>query len=445
MFRRNLFLIVASVALVFSASAIAFAQSGELRGYVVMVNADGTKVPLAEAAIDVQRTDLPGKFQTKTNKKGEFVFAGLPYIGEYLIIVSHPTAQPTWQKGIRAGRGTNYEFTVSPGDGRRPTYDEVKAAMSRVGDTPSASSSGGESAEDRAKREEMMKKNAEIEAQNKKIENINAVIARTFKAGNDARIAKNWDEAIRQYDEGLAADPEQSALVTNKALALKGRGIDRYNAAITSKDDATRASSMSAAQADFKAAAETAKKALDLQKPGGGAILGANAPNAEDLARQKSNRIASLHAYADIMRLYVTKADQSQVDAGKAAYEEYIATETDPKRKAEAEQSLAQMLFDAGAFDKALAQYQKILEGNPDDLNALLRSGQALFNIGAMATDGSSKTKYQEAANYLAKYVEKAPDTDTTKAEAKAILDNLKDQENVKPERTAPTRRRGRP
>ena len=37
----------------------------------------------------------------------------------------------------------------------------------------------------------------------------------------------------------------------------------------------------------------------------------------------------------------------------------------------------------------------------------LLRSGQALFNIGAINTD---KTKYQEAANYLARFVEKAPD-----------------------------------
>jgi hypothetical protein len=64
----------------------------------------------------------------------------------------------------------------------------------------------------------------------------------------------------------------------------------------------------------------------------------------------------------------------------------------------------------------------------------------ALFNIGAINGD---KAKYQEAANYLARYVEKAPDTDSMKADAKDILENLKAQENVKPEKApTPTRRR---
>ena len=37
--------------------------------------ADGTKVPLADANIDVFRTDIASKYNTKTNKKGEWVFA----------------------------------------------------------------------------------------------------------------------------------------------------------------------------------------------------------------------------------------------------------------------------------------------------------------------------------------------------------------------------------
>jgi tetratricopeptide (TPR) repeat protein len=144
--------------------------------------------------------------------------------------------------------------------------------------------------------------------------------------------------------------------------------------------------------------------------------------------------------HAETMRLFVTKVDPTKVEAGQQAFEEYIAAETDPAKKARAEHDLAQMLFDANVFDKALAAYQKILETNPDDLDALLRSGQALFNIGAINND---KAKYQEAANFLARFVEKAPDTNAFKADAKAILDTLKDQANVKPEKTAtPTRRR---
>jgi tetratricopeptide (TPR) repeat protein len=156
----------------------------------------------------------------------------------------------------------------------------------------------------------------------------------------------------------------------------------------------------------------------------------------------KTNLYFALLARADATRLYVTKVDQTKVAEGVMAYDEYIAAETDPVKKSKAEHDLAQMLFDANDFDKALAAYQKILESNPDDLDALLRSGQALFNIGAINTD---KAKYQDAANYLAKFVEKAPDTNPYKADAKAILDTLKDQANVKPEKLAPVRRPRKP
>src|SRR5712691_771992 len=189
-----------------------------------------------------------------------------------------------------------------------------------------------------------------------------------------------------------------------------------------------------AAQSDFRAASDTTAKAI--------ALIKAQPVPTEptEQARYNTNKLATLSTRAETMRLFVTKADQTQVAAGQAAFAEYIAAETDAAKKAKAQHDLAQMLFDANAFDKALAEYQKILGDNPDDLDALLRSGQALFNIGAISND---KAKYQEAANFLARFVDKAPDTNALKADAKAILDALKDQENVKPEKaTTPARRR---
>ena len=50
------------------------------------------------------------------------------------------------------------------------------------------------------------------------------------------------------------------------------------------------------------------------------------------------------------------------------------------------------------------------------------------------------KAKFQEAANYLQRYVDKAPDTDPLKQSAKESLDYLKTAENVKPEKVTPTR-----
>src|SRR5258707_5632410 len=237
--------VLAVAILVASAAVTTLAQVGELRGHVWMQQADGQKVPLPDAVIDVFRTDVNARYNTKTNKKGEFVFAGLPFTGVYTIAASHPTARPNFVSGFKVGREIPCEITVTPGDGKRLTLDEIKGSGGTKPSASNGSSSGGsESAAEKAKREELIKKNAEIEAGNKKITDANSIINRTFKAGNDllgaasvASKANNSDEAVQkyteavtQYHEGLSADPEQPALLTNKAQTLKGRGVERYKA-----------------------------------------------------------------------------------------------------------------------------------------------------------------------------------------------------------------------
>ncbi len=437
MFRRYLFSVIATFAVISSAATLAAAQTGALRGHVIFKQADGTKVPAADAAIDVFRTDVAAKYQTKTDKKGTFVFAGLPYIGTYIIAASKEGAAPTWIPEVKAGRDVDYELELTPGDGRRLTQEEAKAAAAQ-NRGPAAASTGGakESAEDKAKREELLKQNEAIMASNKKAEESNAVIQRTFKAGNEAIKAKNYDEAITQFNEGLAADPDHPgapSLLTNRATALNSRAVASFNAAIQNKDDAAKAAGLEAAKKDWRQAYESSSKAVEMLK--------ASAPAPTDAAavgNAKTNLYFALLVKAEASRFFVTKVDPEKVDVGVTAFQEYITAETDAAKKLKAEHDMAQMLFDANAFDKALARYQKILEANPDDLDALLRSGQALFNIGALNSD---KAKYQQAADFLAKFVEKAPDTNVYKADAKAILDTLKEQENVKPA-AAPSRRR---
>src|SRR5882724_1621739 len=438
MFRRYFLPTLASVAFIFSISLLVSAQNGQLRGHVTLKQADGTIVPAADAVIDVFRSDLPGDFNLKTNKKGEFVHAGLPLQGTYIIAVSMPGAQAYYLPGVRVGRDEDVKIELSTGDGRRLTRADIKTLMAKTpGSTPSGAK---ETSEDKAKLEELKRKNAEIEAANKKAETSNAIIDRTFKAGNDALRVKNYDAAIAQYDEGLSADPEHPgapALLTNKTMALNARAVDKYNAAVKATDDAAKTAGIESAKKDWTEASQSGAKAVAMLKAMTAPADAASANTA------KVNLYFALMARADAMRLFVTKVDQTQADAGVAAFQEYIAVETDPVKKSKAEHDLAQMLFDANVFDRALTEYQKILSANPDDLNALLRAGQALFNIGAINSD---KTKYQEAANYLAQFVEKAPDTDPLKSDAKAILDALKDQANVKPEKTAtPARRTRRP
>ena len=350
---------------------------------------------------------------------------------------------------MKVGREIPADLTLSPGDGKRLTAEEVKGAAAgpRPASAPAGGSSSGgggdkESAETKAEREKRIKENAEIEAKNKKITESNAVVMKTFTAGNTAlqaagaaTAAKNSQEAIAKYgeainafNEGLAADPEQPALLTNRSLAYKGRGVEQYNASIKQTDDAAKKTARDAAQADFKAAAESSTTAVNLLK---------QVPNPTDPAEQQrlnGNKYAAFSANAESLRL-LAKVDPTQADAALAAYNDYIGLETDPKKKVRAQLDAGQMLQDAGSFDKALEEYKTILTVEPDNPDANVGAGLALFGAG-------DKAKYQEAANYLQHFVDVAPEDHKFKADAKAILAELKNTEKVTPEKMAPTKRK---
>ena len=429
MFHRYFFAVLACAALILSAGISASAQQGALRGRVVMKNADGTSTGVAAAQIDVFRTDVAGHYETKTNKKGEFVFAGLPYVGDYIVAVSQAGAQPNYIPNVKVGRDNEYEIELFPsGDGKRLTLAEIKAHMAGSGGNGPATGPAKPSAEEMARRAELIKKNKEIDEANKRNLNINEIVGRTFKAGNDALTAKNYDEAIKQYQEGLVADPEQGVLYLNMAEAYRNRGVDRFNATLKSTD-ADKTAGFDAAKADFRQAAENAQKAVQFTQKE------ELRTEPAELAKQNTRKLNALSARTEAMRLFVAKVDHSQADAGLTAYNEYIAAEPDPAKKLKARMAVAQMLIDAGAGDKAVLEYQKILTEKPDDPDALYGAGLALYSTG-------DKAKYQEAANFLQHFVEKAPDTHKDKEAVKAVLAELKASENIVPEKTTPTRRR---
>ena len=424
--RSYVFSSLVAVAILLGASAIVSAQTGQLRGSVKLVGADGNPAPVPNAVVDVWRTDIAGDYHTKADKKGEWIFAGLPYTGVYVVSVSAPGATPASKTGVKAGREIPVDLVLTPGDGKKLTRDEAVASGNSGGATSGGASNGGGDAEKAKAAAEIAKKNAEILNANKKIEDSNKVIGDAFKAGNTALIAKNYDEAIKQYDIGLAADPEHPgapSLLTNKSGALRSRGVEKYNTAIQSKDDAARTAGLEAAKADFKASAEAANQAVELLKK-------QTAPtDPEEQKQQATNKYFALSARAEAMRFFVTKVDSTKADEGIVAYQEYMAVEPDPVKKAAAQKSLAQLLLDAGVADKAAVEFQKILAEKPDDPDANLGLGLALFSSG-------DKAKYQEAANYLQKFVDKAPDDHKFKSDAKAVLAELKSTENVVPEKT---------
>jgi hypothetical protein len=429
---KPFFLIVATALVLAASSVIATAQMTQISGKITLKQANGSEAPVAGAQIDIYRTDIKWETHIKTDKKGVYQHAGIPFVGTYTIIVSAPGARPSFLTDIRFSARPVNDFTLDPGDGMRPTLEQLKAAAAGGGGNKAAAATPTESKETKAAREELERKNREIEEGNKKIEEGNTVVTRTFKAGNDALNATppRYDEAVTQFKEGLASRPDEAALLINLSEALRRRGVDRFNVAIKSTDNDAKSQGFDAAKKDWTEAAQAASKAVE--------IINTASPNGANVNQSSfaQNKIAAINTRALAMRFVATKVDQTQAQAALAANQAMIEAEVDPAKKAKYKAETLQMLFDSGAAELTMAEAQKILTEDPDNTDANRIMGLALY-----ATN--DKSKYQQAANHLQHYVDKAPDTDPLKASTKDALEYLKTSENIKPEKSQPTRTGG--
>jgi tetratricopeptide (TPR) repeat protein len=427
MYRKQIFSLLFVLAILCAATLTASAQVGPVRGKVTLKQADGTSVPVANAIIDVYRLEMTGRQENiKTNKNGEFNILGLFIVGKYILSVSAPGAQPYIKGGIKPGQDVEVPIVLQPGDGTRYTMEQAKAIANNEA-TP-GKVSDGETPEERADREEKIRKNAEITASNEKAKMSNEIYNRVVKEGNAAYAAKNYDEAIAKYSEAITADadhPGAPVVLTNRSIVLRTKAVDRYNTATRAKDDAGKTT----AKKEWAQAMEDATLAVERLTKQGPPSDSAAAANYKDQVYR------ALLARAAIMKYYIPLVDPTKVDAATTAYKEYLAVETDPAIKLSFQLENAQVLYQAGQIDKAIVAYKQILETSPDNIEALLWAGLALFG-----TDDAEK--YQEAANYLQLFVDKAPDTHELKASAKETLEELK-RKDVKPQKPTTTRRRG--
>ena len=416
--RLQLFTTGVRVAVFLLLSAIgAAAQVVQISGKVTIKQAGGTTLPVAGAVVDIYRTDIKQKFEVMTDRRGEYLRAGLPMVGTYTIAVSAAGARPEYRAGIRLTQQPVNDFALMRGDGSRLTLEQI-AAMPSAPAAPAASAS--ESAETRALRERQERNIRAIQEKNREIQRINETVARTFNAGNEAINAGRNDEAIAQYREGLAARSDEPALLTNLAEALRRRGAERYNTAIREQDRNGKEAGVAAAKKDWSEASQAARKAVDIIKA---------APADPGLQQTYAeNRLTALSAYARSMHLVATKVDNTQVSVAWEAYREYIAVETDPAKKAKLRGDALQMLYDSGSIDLTIAEARKILATEPNNLVANRVLGLSLFASG-------EKKDFQEAADHLQRYIDLAPDTDSFKQDTKEALDFLMNVENIKPRR----------
>ena len=399
-----------------------FGQSAPVNGTVVLKKADGSTEPVATALIEVYRIDIKSGFPSaKTNKKGEFSFAGIPFGGTYAFALSAPGCAPLIFPGVRAGQ-EKLLITLAPGDGSKLTEEDVRKGATVKVSGPAGPA--GPTEADKKLSAETAKKNAEITEKNKKIQESDETARKANEEGNAALKAENWDLAIAKFTTGVEAVPDYVGstpiLLNGKMVALKAKGYKSYKEGATNAD-------LTARLAKYKEANESYDGALAAFQNAVNVIQKAEAST--DQAEQKRRDGLKLDLYAAATEIHRLKA-VSGVDTTKAADAQtvinaYIAFENDPVKKLAAQMTLGDIMRLTGDFEKAVAAYKHVLEVKPDHAEAMGSLGLCLFAQGA-AVVPEDKEKEQEGLNYMQKYTEIAPVAATDPQNVKELKESVK-------------------
>jgi tetratricopeptide (TPR) repeat protein len=409
---KHVLLVVAMTAL---ASLTAAAQTGRLEGDVVKAD---TKEPIVGAEIQIERTDIKGSYPVKTDKKGHFLHAGVPYVGTYVVMASAPGCQPDYVE-VKGSHTEAIKFELRPGDGKKLTAAEVKALKS------SAPKGGPQmSAADQKKAmEEYEKKRTEVESKNKKMMEEHEAMKKRFDTGQQLMAAKDWNGAANEFSEAAKLDAEQQAVWQGLALALYNRGVTNFND--YTKDVANNGAKKDAAKQDFNDSINAIGKAIAIVEP--------QLNDPQKGAQMKKSKSAFLKTKADAEYLLAAKLGVVEMaDAGVKDYKEASALSDNPAEKASFEMKAAQTLYDSNKMDEAIVAYNALLEADANNFEALYWLGLAFV----------AKEKYQDAANTLQKFIDMAPATDSRVADTKAVIKDLVVGNNLQPPKSEPSRGR---
>jgi tetratricopeptide (TPR) repeat protein len=407
---KHLLSVFAGCALIAFVSLTAMAQTGRLEGDVVKAD---TKEPIVGAEVQIERTDIKGSYPVKSDKKGHFLHAGVPYVGTYTIIVSAPGCRPDFVQNVKGSQSEPVKFELQPGDGKKLTIAEVKGMAANA---PKGGGAGPKMSEEEMKKakeeyEKAKKENDEAEKYNAGIEQINVHL----KAGNEAMAKNDFNAAITSFKEAVTINPNIHISQGNLGIALQKRAVAQFNSG-------TR----DAAKQDFLDSIEAMNKALaglDAQEK--------DPKMKNDPAQNKNNRRAYYTTRTESEAILGGKyGDAAQADAAVKDYQVVAELTDDPAKKKEYTLKGAKVLFDAGKVEESIAAYQKILETDPDNIDVLYELGLAYANV----------AKFQESANTLQKFLDKAPETNPKVAEVKSVIAELVKGNNITPPKSEPAR-----
>lgn len=301
---RHLWLFVFVLLGSFALARPVFAQGGMIQG--VVKDAKGDPVENAKITMELQANNR--KFETKTDKKGEFVQVGLPS-GIFTVTAEKDKMSATNPTQVRAGAKATVNFTLSPVSNLSP---------------------------------EAAKKMVDLQ--------------KAFTEGIDAQKAANYDAAIAAFTRATEVDPKCAQCFNNIGMShTSKKDYEKAEAAYKKaiEVDANNADSYNGlaniynAQRKFDLAAEASAKAVSLA---GQAGAGGAGGSAEALFNQG-----------------VILWNAGKVAEAKKQFEAAIAADAN---HAESHYQLAMALVNEGNLKGAGAEFDAYLKLAPNGPNA---------------------------------------------------------------------------
>jgi len=361
---RNLGVAAAGMALL---AVSAFAQITTIEG--IAKGPDGK--PIEKAEVQITRTDIKGNYKTKTDKKGHYLYMGLP-MGTYTIdlIVDGKKMDSVSKVQTRPGDPipVNFDLKATQQDAQAKNAEMQKAV--ETGQI-SKELERSMSPEQKAAMEKNIKEQQAKMAKNKELND-------AFNAGMDGMAQKNYAAAVDSFTKASQLDPTHVAVWSqlgeaHMQLAKTKTGPD-YDAEIGK-------------------ALEAYQKSIEL-KP-------------DDAGAHNNYALALGNA---------KKYDEMQAELKKAA-------DLDPQNAGKYYYNLGAMLVNKGQSEPAGEAFKKAIELQPTYADAYYQYAVTLSS--KMSTDKNGTVVAPPGmAEALNKYLELAP-TGTYADGAKALLQGI--------------------
>jgi tetratricopeptide (TPR) repeat protein len=362
---RNLGVAAAGMALL---AVSAFAQITTIEG--IAKGPDGK--PIEKAEVQITRTDIKGSYKTKTDKKGHYLYMGLP-MGTYTIdlLVDGKKMDSVSKVQTRPGDPIPVNFDLKATQQDQQTKN---AEMQKAVETGQISKELERqmSPEQKAAMEKNIKEQQAKMAKNKELND-------AFNAGMEAMNAKNYAVAAESFTKATQLDATQTAVWAQLGEAeiklAEGKTGPEYDAAVAK-------------------ALEAYQKSIELKPDDPGA-----------------------HNNFAIALGKAKKFDQMQAELKKA-------TELDPTNGGKYYYNLGAMLVNTGQAQAAGDAFKKAIELTPTYADAYYQYGVTLVGQAKVDTATGKVTPVPGTVEAFQKYLELAP-TGQWAQSAKEMMESL--------------------